>query len=65
VESIYKISYQIGQIGFELESSDKDWVEKKEKEYLGLISKKPAMLSHEELPISQTETMDASVVRHN
>lgn len=66
MESIYKISYQIGQMGFELESSDKAWVEKKEKEYLELISKKPAMLRHEELQRPQTETMDASkVIRSN
>jgi hypothetical protein len=66
VESIYKISYQIGQVGFELESSDKNWVEKKEKEYIELISKKPAIPRHEEPPISQTETIDANkVIRSN
>jgi hypothetical protein len=37
VETLYRISYQSGQVQFELESSDETWVEKKEKQYLDLL----------------------------
>jgi hypothetical protein len=40
MDNIFKISYQVGQIRFDLESSDKDWIELKEKQYIDLLEKK-------------------------
>jgi hypothetical protein len=34
METKYRVSLQIGTIGFTIESTDKDWVEAKEKQYL-------------------------------
>jgi hypothetical protein len=36
----YRISLHIGDSGFEIESTDKDWVEQKEKEYLSKLNQK-------------------------
>jgi hypothetical protein len=34
MEKYFKIAYKAGEFSFELESSEMDWIEKKEKEYL-------------------------------
>lgn len=38
MEQNYRIFYQVGDSSFEVESTDKDWCDKKEKEYLSKIS---------------------------
>ncbi|KAF0109081.1 MAG: hypothetical protein FD146_125 [Anaerolineaceae bacterium] len=42
MEHNYRISHRIGDSSFELESTDKDWVDKKEKEYLSKLVEQPA-----------------------
>lgn len=42
MEHNYRISHRIGESSFELESTDKAWIDAKEKEYLSLLSEKPA-----------------------
>jgi len=37
----YRISYTVGNASFEIESSDKSWLESKEKEYLTFLSEVP------------------------
>jgi hypothetical protein len=43
MEQNYRISFQVGETKFEIESTDKEWLEKKEKEYLGQILEKEKM----------------------
>ncbi len=41
----YRISFQVGDFKFEIESTDKEWVESKEKEYLERIIQKGKTIS--------------------
>jgi hypothetical protein len=57
MEHNYRISHRIGDSSFEIESTDKDWVDEKEKEYLSRLSKQPAKQkkdSEDELPPDDT-----------
>ena len=49
----YRIAFRIGDSSFDIESTDLDWLKKKEKEYLEKVSKKAthkAKLEEEETP---------------
>ena len=42
MEHTYRISVRIGDLSFDLESTDRDWLESKEKEYLDKLKEKPS-----------------------
>jgi hypothetical protein len=41
MEHNYRISYSLGDARFEIESTDKEWFDKKEKEYLTMLNQQP------------------------
>jgi hypothetical protein len=65
VEQQYKIALKLNDFGFELESTDKKWVEDKEKEYLERFcsheSKKGKASKTEELTIPKETMVNLSI----
>lgn len=55
MEQKYKIALKFGDVGFEVESTDKEWVETKEKEYLEKIHTSKVPTKKEPKSISSSE----------
>jgi hypothetical protein len=62
MEKYFKISYKIGNAGFELESSEKDWIEIKEKEYLEKLSHQKISITASEGYVKSSKPMDSSKI---
>lgn len=63
MEQKYKIALKFGDVGFEVEGTDKEWVETKEKEYLEKIYTSKAMTKKEpkSTPLSEPKEIQGDV----
>jgi hypothetical protein len=56
MDQFYKIEVRMGQVAFVLESHDKDWLERKQKEVMGDLLKDPERV----LQLSRSQSQNAS-----